>query len=61
MIKRKIISRRAEGVEVTGFWYNHNIHPYQEYKARRDTLVEYAKAHPEWCISIQSHKYMHIP
>ena len=24
-------------------------------------LVEYAKAHPEWCISIQSHKYMHIP
>ena len=24
-------------------------------------LGEYAKAHPEWCISIQSHKYMHIP
>lgn len=24
-------------------------------------LVEYAKDHPEWCISIQSHKYMHIP
>ena len=24
-------------------------------------IVEYAKAHPEWSISIQSHKYMHIP
>ncbi len=25
------------------------------------SIVEYAKAHPEWNISIQSHKYMHIP
>ncbi len=33
---------RAEGIEPTGFWYNPNIHPYQEYKARRDTLIEYA-------------------
>lgn len=24
-------------------------------------LVEYAKAHPRWNISIQAHKYMHIP
>lgn len=24
-------------------------------------IVEYAKAHPAWSISIQSHKYMHIP
>lgn len=24
-------------------------------------IVEYAKAHPKWSISIQSHKYMHIP
>ena len=24
-------------------------------------IVEYAKRHPEWNISIQSHKYMHIP
>ncbi len=24
-------------------------------------LVEYAKAHPEWSISIQTHKYMRIP
>ncbi len=24
-------------------------------------LVEYAKSHPKWNISIQTHKYMHIP
>ena len=24
-------------------------------------IVEYAKAHPQWNISIQTHKYMHIP
>lgn len=35
-------SLRAEGIEPVSFWYNPNIHPYQEYKARRDTLVEYA-------------------
>ena len=33
---------RAEGIEPTALWYNPNIHPYQEYKARRDTLVSYA-------------------
>ena len=25
------------------------------------SIVEYAKAHPKWSISIQSHKFMHIP
>lgn len=24
-------------------------------------IIEYVKAHPKWMISIQSHKYMHIP
>ena len=24
-------------------------------------MVEYAKANPRWNISIQTHKYMHIP
>lgn len=24
-------------------------------------LVEYAKSHPKWNISVQTHKYMHIP
>ncbi|MDE6880656.1 MAG: epoxyqueuosine reductase QueH [Oscillospiraceae bacterium] len=35
-------SLRAEGIEPVSFWYNPNIHPYQEYKVRRDTLVDYA-------------------
>jgi len=29
-------------MEPVSFWYNPNIHPYQEYRARRDTLVDYA-------------------
>ena len=37
-----IDSLRAEGLEPTIFWYNPNIHPYQEYKARRDCLRDYA-------------------
>lgn len=35
-------SLRAEGIEPTALWYNPNIHPYQEYVARRDTLMQYA-------------------
>ena len=34
---------RSEGLEPTLFWFNPNIHPYTEYKARRDCLKEYAK------------------
>lgn len=34
---------REKGVEVTGFWYNPNIHPFTEYRARRNCLREYAK------------------
>ena len=33
---------RSEGIEPVSFWYNPNIHPYAEYKARRDCLKEYA-------------------
>ena len=33
---------RADGQEVTGFWYNPNIHPFTEYRARRNCLREYA-------------------
>lgn len=29
--------------EVVGFWYNPNIHPYMEYKARKDALKKYAE------------------
>lgn len=30
-------------------------------EATMPSIVEYVKAHPEWNISIQTHKYMHIP
>ena len=39
---RCIEDLRGEGIEPTAYWYNPTIHPYQEYKARRDTLVSYA-------------------
>ena len=34
---------RSEGIEPVSYWFNPNIHPYQEYKSRRDTLIEYAR------------------
>ena len=33
---------RDEGIEPELFWYNPNIHPFMEYKARRDCLKDYA-------------------
>ncbi|MBQ6396235.1 epoxyqueuosine reductase QueH [Candidatus Saccharibacteria bacterium] len=39
-----IDSLRAEGIEPTVFWFNPNIHPYMEYKARRECLKEYIKS-----------------
>ena len=33
---------RAEDLEPVAFWYNPNIHPWKEYQARRDCLLEYA-------------------
>ena len=33
---------REDGIELTGFWYNPNIHPFTEYRARRNCLQEYA-------------------
>ena len=40
---RPIESLRQEGMAVTGFWFNPNIHPYTEYQARKSTLEAYAK------------------
>ena len=40
---RPIEMLRQEGIGVTGFWFNPNIHPYTEYQARKRTLEEYAK------------------
>ena len=38
-----IESLRAEGIEPVGFWYNPTIHPYTEYRSRRDCLRDYAQ------------------
>ena len=35
---------RSDGIEPVGFWYNPNIHPYTEYRQRKNTLVDYAKS-----------------
>ena len=35
---------RNEQIEPTLYWYNPNIHPYTEYKKRRETLLEYANS-----------------
>lgn len=34
---------RMEGFDVTGFWFNPNIHPFTEYRERRNGVREYAK------------------
>ncbi len=39
-----IDSLRKENIEPTVYWFNPNIHPYTEYKARRDCLKEYTKS-----------------
>ena len=33
---------RGDKIEVTGYWYNPNIHPFTEYRARRNCLRDYA-------------------
>ena len=35
---------RKDNIEPVVYWYNPNIHPYMEYKTRRDTLKEYTKS-----------------
>ena len=35
---------RNENIEPTVYWFNPNIHPYMEYKSRRDCLKEYTKS-----------------
>lgn len=34
---------RERGHEVVGFWYNPNVHPTLEYRARRDAVERYAE------------------
>jgi len=37
-----IASLRDEGIDVSGYWYNPNIHPFTEYRSRRNCLRDYA-------------------
>ena len=37
-------SLRSENIEPHLFWFNPNIHPYTEYKSRRDCLINFAKS-----------------
>ncbi len=34
---------REEEIDVTGYWYNPNIHPFKEYESRLNALKEYSK------------------
>lgn len=38
-----IESLREEGIEPVLYWYNPNIHPFTEYKARKDALMKYSE------------------
>ena len=35
---------REEGFQVAGFWYNPNIHPWQEHQRRQESVRKYAEA-----------------
>jgi len=35
---------REEGFQVTGFWYNPNVHPWREHERRRESAARYAQA-----------------
>ena len=39
-----VATLRGEGIDVTGFWYNPNIHPFTEYRERRNCLRAYAES-----------------
>ena len=34
---------RTDGIDLTLYWYNPNIHPFTEYRSRRNCLLEYAQ------------------
>lgn len=35
---------RSEGIVFDGYWFNPNIHPVTEYRARRDALKDYSRS-----------------
>ena len=45
---------RTDGYEVTGLWYNPNIHPFTEYRARRNCLREPTSSILSWKCILES-------
>lgn len=41
---------KSEGFKPVAFWYNPNIHPFKEYEARRNCLIEYTEKINIQCI-----------
>ena len=37
-------SLKKENIDITSYWYNINIHPYKEYEARLNCLIDYNKS-----------------
>ena len=33
---------KEENIDITGYWYNPNIHPFKEYESRMNALKEYS-------------------
>jgi hypothetical protein len=52
---------RNEGIELQLFWYNPNIHPYTEYKSRRDCLIEFADNENITLMNIDEHGLFSFP
>ena len=44
-----------ENIKPDLFWYNPNIHPFKEYEARRNTLIDYSKKLELKCIVIDEY------
>ena len=38
-----VAALKEENISVTGYWYNPNIHPFTEYRARRNCLRDWAE------------------
>jgi predicted adenine nucleotide alpha hydrolase (AANH) superfamily ATPase len=37
------VLREEKDIDIKGYWYNPNIHPYKEYENRLNALKEYSK------------------
>ena len=47
---------QTDGFDVTAYWYNPNIHPFTEYRSRRNCLREYCTS-----IDLQESSFIILP